>query len=77
MKYMNNHFGRAYCKFPMNLQFFAEGSDGGGADVAGGGSDGGDGDGTPTIEELKAQLAQERAEKEKLRLAKDLSLIHI
>ena len=39
MKYMNNHFGnsrvfgKARCKMPMNLQFFAEGGEGG----AGGG----------------------------------------
>ena len=45
MKYMNNHFGnsrvlgRARCKMPMNLQFFAEdGAAGGGA----GGSASGD-----------------------------------
>lgn len=48
MKYMNNHytgsrvFGKARCKMPMNLQFFAEG-DGGGS---GGGSSAGDGAGT-------------------------------
>lgn len=81
MKYMNNHFGQsrifgcARCKIPMNLQLFAEGGEGdggtGGGDGTGSGSDGGDGGSAPTVEELMAQLAQERAEKEKLRLAKD------
>lgn len=34
MKYMNNHygmsrvFGKARCKMPMNLQYFAEGGEG-------------------------------------------------
>lgn len=46
MKYMNNHFGnsrvfgRARCKMPMNLQFFAEGGDGGAGGGAGGGASG-------------------------------------
>lgn len=49
MKYMNNHFGssrvfgKARCKMPMNLQFFAEGGEGGGA----GGSASGDAGGAP------------------------------
>lgn len=48
MKYMNNHygmsrvFGKARCKMPMNLQFFAEGDGAGGG---AGGSDPGDGGG--------------------------------
>lgn len=46
MKYMNNHFGnsrvfgRARCKVPMNLQFFAEGGEGGAGGGAGGGASG-------------------------------------
>lgn len=46
MKYMNNHFGssrvfgRARCKMPMNLQFFAEGGEGEGAGGAGGSTSG-------------------------------------
>lgn len=83
MKYMNNHygqsqiFGRARCKMPMNLQFFAE-SPGDGGDGGDGGSDGGDGDGgendTPTVEELMAQLAQERATNAQNKAALDRAL---
>ena len=83
MKYMNNHygqskiFGRARCKMPMNLQFFAE-SPGDGGDGGGGGSDGGEGDGgendTPTVEELMAQLAQERATNAQNKAALDRAL---
>nr|WP_297935356.1 DUF4355 domain-containing protein [uncultured Lachnoclostridium sp.] len=49
MKYINNHygasnvFGRARCKLPMNLQYFAADGAGGGA---GGGGTSGDGEGT-------------------------------
>ena len=64
MKFMNNHygqqkiFGRARCKMPMNLQFFAE-SAGDGGDGGEGGSDGGDGENTtPSVEDLLAQLHQ-------------------
>ena len=83
MKYMNNHygqsqiFGRARCKMPMNIQFFAE-SPGDGGDGGDGGSDGGDGDGgendTPTVEELMAQLAQERATNAQNKAALDRAL---
>ena len=83
MKFMNNHygqsqiFGRARCKMPMNIQFFAEspGDGGDGGDV---GSDGGEGDGgendTPTVEELMAQLAQERATNAQNKAALDRAL---
>ena len=57
-------------KFPMHLQIFADGggtgADGGnsgvgdGDDGSGGGED--DGDKQPTVEELMAQLAEERKE---------------
>lgn len=64
MKFMNNHygqpqiFGRARCKMPMNLQFFAE-SPGDGGDSGGGGSDSGDGEEpTLSVEDLLAQLNQ-------------------
>lgn len=46
MKYMNNHFGssrvfgKARCKVPMNLQFFAEGGEGGAGGGAGGSASG-------------------------------------
>ena len=46
MKYMNNHFGnsrvfgKARCKMPMDLQFFAEGGEGGAGGGAGGGASG-------------------------------------
>lgn len=46
MKYMNNHFGnsrvfgRARCKVPMNLQFFAEDGESGAGGGAGGGASG-------------------------------------
>lgn len=83
MKYMNNHygqsqiFGRARCKMPMNIQFFAE-STGDGGDGGDGGSDGGEGDGgendTPTVEELMAQLAQERATNAQNKAALDRAL---
>lgn len=52
MKYMNNHFGnsrvfgKARCKVPMNLQFFAEGGEGGAGGGAGG-SASGDAGGAP------------------------------
>ena len=83
MKFMNNHysqsqiFGRARCKMPMNLQFFAE-SPGDGGDGGDGGSDGGEVDGgendTPTVEELMAQLAQERATNAQNKAALDRAL---
>lgn len=83
MKFMNNHygqsqiFGRARCKMPMNIQFFAE-SPGDGGDGGDGGSDGGEGDGgendTPTVEELMAQLAQERAVNAQNKAALDRAL---
>ena len=83
MKYMNNHygqsqiFGRARCKMPMNLQFFAE-STGDGGDGGEGGSDGSEGDGVendaPTVEELMAQLAQERATNAQNKAALDRAL---
>ena len=83
MKYMNNHygqsqiFGRARCKMPMNLQFFAE-STGDGGDGGEGGSDGAEGDGgendAPTVEELMAQLAQERATNAQNKAALDRAL---
>ena len=83
MKFMNNHygqsqiFGRARCKMPMNLQFFAE-SPGDGGDGGDGGSDGGERDGgendTPTVEELMAQLAQERATNAQNKAALDRAL---
>ena len=47
MKYMNNHFGnsrvfgKARCKMPMDLQFFAEGGEGGGAGGSASGDAGG------------------------------------
>lgn len=83
MKYMNNHygqsqiFGRARCKMPMNLQFFAE-STGDGGDGSEGGSDGVEGDSgendAPTVEELMAQLAQERATNAQNKAALDRAL---
>lgn len=83
MKYMNNHygqsqiFGRARCKMPMNLQFFAE-STGDGGDGGEGGYDGAEGDGgendAPTVEELMAQLAQERATNAQNKAALDRAL---
>ena len=83
MKYMNNHygqsqiFGRARCKMPMNLQFFAEPT-GDGGDGGEGGSDGVEGDSgendAPTVEELMAQLAQERATNAQNKAALDRAL---
>ena len=83
MKFMNNHygqsqiFGRARCKMPMNIQFFAEpsGGDGGGAGDGGDGGDNGDGhENTPTVDELLAQLAQERATNAQNKAALDKAL---
>lgn len=83
MKFMNNHygqpqiFGRARCKMPMNIQFFAEPS-GDGGDGGAGGSSGGEGTGpennTPSVEELMAQLAQERATNAQNKAALDKAL---
>lgn len=82
MKYMNNHFGQsnifgnARCKIPMNLQLFAEVGDVGSDGVSGSGKEGvdlgGDGDDNPpTVEELMAQLAEERAKSARLQNEKD------
>ena len=83
MKFMNNHygqsqiFGRARCKMPMNLQLFAESSDSDG-DGTGGSGDGRDGgsesQNTPSVEELLAQLAQERATNAQNKAALDKAL---
>lgn len=83
MKFMNNHygqsqiFGHARFKIPMNIQFFAEpsGGDGGGAGDGGDGGDNGDGhENTPTVDELLAQLAQERATNAQNKAALDKAL---
>ena len=83
MRFMNNNyghsqiFGRARCKIPMNIQFFAEpsGGDGGGAGDGGDGGDNGDGhENTPTVDELLAQLAQERATNAQNKAALDKAL---
>lgn len=83
MKFMNNHygqsqiFGRARCKMPMNIQFFAEssGGDGGGTGDGGeGGDNGGEHENTPSVEELLAQLAQERATNAQNKAALDKAL---
>ena len=82
MKYMNNHFGQsnifgnARCKIPMNLQLFAEVGDVESDGVGGSGKEGvdlgGDGDDNPpTVEELMAQLAEERAKSARLQNEKD------
>ena len=70
MKYMNNHFGKSN-KFPMNLQLFAEsGTDGGDGEESGSGEEGGEED-SPSVEELLAQLAEERAKSARLQNEKD------
>ena len=81
MKFKSNHygqplvFGRARCKIPMNLQLFAEPTDGdGGGGTDNNGADGGGSNSTPTVEELLAQLAQERAEKAQNKAALDKAL---
>ena len=83
MKFMNNHYGqsqifcRARCKMPMNLQLFAESSDsdGGGTGGSGDGRDGGsESQNTPSVEELLAQLAQERATNAQNKAALDKAL---
>lgn len=83
MKFMNNHygqshiFGHARCKMPMNLQLFAEspGGDGGETGNDGDGGDNGSGsEKTPSVEELLAQLAQERATNAQNKAALDKAL---
>lgn len=67
---MNNHFGKSN-KFPMNLQLFAEsGTDGGDGEESGSGEEGGEED-SPSVEELLAQLAEERAKSARLQNEKD------
>ena len=77
---MKNHdgqhriFNRARCKVPMNLQFFAESNEEGdaGNGGAGGGTEGSEN--TPSVEELLAQLAQERATNAQNKAALDKAL---
>lgn len=85
MKYMNNHYGQSRI-FGKHIRFVAEpgGADGNGIgdDGTAGGSSGGNGDGSDgegdgdgsdefSIEELKAQLAKEKAEKERFKSSVD------
>ena len=83
MKFMNNHygqskiFGHARFKMPMNIQFFAEssGGDGGSGEGEGtGDGEGKDGGSTPSVDELLAQLAQERATNAQNKAALDKAL---
>ena len=82
MKYMNNHFGQsrifgnARCKLPMNLQFFAKSSENGEVDEGetrkeDSGIEDENEEGAPTVEELMAQLAEERAKSARLQNEKD------
>ena len=74
-KNMNRIFGNA--KMPMNLQFFADGEGGETPETADGEDAGGETpetkDNNPTYEQLVAQLAQERADKEKYKNLNDKS----
>lgn len=83
MKFMNNHygqsqiFGHARFKMPMNIQFFAEpsGGDGGSGEGEGiGDGEGKDSGSTPSVDELLAQLAQERATNAQNKAALDKAL---
>ena len=83
MKFMNNHygqsriFGRARCKMPMNLQLFAESPGGDGGETGNDGDSGDIGSGSekaPSVEELLAQLAQERATNAQNKAALDKAL---
>lgn len=83
MKFMNNHygqsriFGRARCKMPMNLQLFAESPGGDGGETGNDGDSGDSGSGSdkaPSVEELLAQLAQERATNAQNKAALDKAL---
>lgn len=83
MKFMNNHygqsriFGHARFKIPMNIQFFAEpsGGDGGSGEREGtGDGEGKDSGSTPSVDELLAQLAQERATNAQNKAALDKAL---
>lgn len=82
MKYKNNHFGQVRifgqgnCKLPMNLQMFAEsetttGTGSGNGDADNSNSDPSSKEDTPSVEELLAQLAAERAKSAKLQNEKD------
>ena len=74
MKFMNNHYGKS---IPMNLQMFAETSTGEG-DGTGSDRIATDGSGnqteSPSVEELLAQLAQERATNAQNKAALDKAL---
>ena len=83
MKFMNNHYGQsrifdhARCKMPMNIQFFAEpsGGDGGSGEGEGiGDGEGKDRGSNPSVDELLAQLAQERATNAQNKAALDKAL---
>ena len=83
MKFMNNHygkshiFGRARCKMPMNIQLFAESPGGDGGETGNDGDSGDSGSGSekaPSVEELLAQLAQERATNAQNKAALDKAL---
>ena len=83
MKFMNNHygqshiFGHARCKMPMNLQLFAESPGGDGGETWNDGDSGDSGSGSekaPSVEELLAQLAQERATNAQNKAALDKAL---
>ena len=83
MKFMNNHYGqsRIFGKARFMVEPAGEGDNGiGTGSGAGGSSDGGDGDGGSSdddgddglsIEELKLQLAREKADKEKFKNSVD------
>lgn len=74
----NGNFGKTQCRVPMNLQFFAESGEGESGAGSGAGTSGGsdhENSGTsPTVEELMAQLAQERAASAQNKAALDKAL---
>lgn len=80
MKYMNNHYGQSRI-FGKHVRFAAEpdgdgdngiGEGGGTGGTDGdGGSNGGEGDDDLSLEELKIQLARERAEKDRFKNSVD------
>lgn len=83
MKRMNNHYAQTQlwrqsgCRIPLNIQFFAEpaGDGGGGSnDDGNGGDNAGERGNAPSVEELLAQLAQERATNAQNKAALDKAL---
>lgn len=73
MKKSIKNFGETKIKFPINLQFFAEGDGDGGDGGSNDNNDVGGDDNAPSYEELAARLAQAEVEAEKYKNLNDKS----